>query len=80
MSGRSGVARGAASGFEGMPTRVLVFVPGLGLVPPPSRKERNRDAKSVSGVERVLGMERIGLYGFQLQSRGIVAAYILIRI
>jgi hypothetical protein len=61
-----------------MPTRAPVLVLGLAVglafVPTPSRKERNRDAKSVSGVERVLGMERLGLYDFQLRSRAILTA------
>ena len=54
------------------PAPVLGLGLGLGLMPTPSRKERNRDAKSVSGVERVRGMERLGLRDFQLQSHGIL--------
>ena len=45
---------------------------GLTLVPTPSRKERNRDARSVSGVGRVRGIERLGLHDFQLQNQGIL--------
>jgi hypothetical protein len=76
--GRSDAAGGTAQCFEGVPTPAPVLVLGLGvglaLVPTPSRKERNRDAKSVSGVERVLGMERLGLYDFQLRRPAILAA------
>jgi hypothetical protein len=57
-----------------MPTPALLLGLGLALVPTPSRKERNRDAKSVSGVERVRGIERLGLHDFQRQIRGILVA------
>jgi hypothetical protein len=48
------------------PVRVLGLDVRLEPVATPSRRERNREAKSVSGVERVLGMERLGLLSFQL--------------
>ncbi len=77
--GGGDAALGAIESFEGIPApapvAVAVLVPELGLglwlelVPAPSRKERNRDAKSVSGVERVRGMERGGLHDFQLESQ-----------
>ncbi len=71
MFGPNGAACVAGAAFEGLPRPAAVFVPVLGLrvVPKPPRKERSREAKSVSGDKRAFGMERLDLLIYQLRSR-----------